>query len=115
MLTVLRLLPSRTETPVRMHVTSFKGSLANWVVTLQGWLRASREASGAEPFWLVISVGGVVVLTAWFLLASLGTHQIAREHGPMENLQAGLLVGGLLALFYRASQEKIPGMRIARS
>jgi hypothetical protein len=95
--------------------TSFKDSLSNWGAALQGRFKAPRDAKVVEPFWILIAAGGVVALTASFLVASRGGYQIAREHGPMENIQAGFLLGALLLLGWQAWREKTAGVRIMRA
>ena len=94
--------------------TSFKDSLSNWA-TLQGRRRALLDTSVVEPFWILIAVGGVLALTASFVVASQRGYQIAREHGPMENIQAGFLLGALLSLGWQAWRERTAEARILRA
>src|SRR5829696_5677700 len=95
--------------------TWFKDSLSNCGAALQGRLRVPLDTRVVEPFWILIAAGGVVALTASFLVASQGGYQIAREHGPMENIQAGFLLGGLLLLGWQAWRERTSGLRIMRA
>lgn len=81
---------------------------------LPGRLRTALEVSGVEPFWILISVGGALALTVSFVVVSQGGYQIAREHGPMENIQAGFLLGALLLLGFQAWRERAAEVRIMR-
>jgi len=95
--------------------TWFKGSLSNCAAAFQGRLRAALGLSAVEPCWILISGGGALALTVSFLVASQGAYQIAREHGPMENIQAGLLLVALLSLGWQVWRERIAEIKVMRA
>lgn len=61
---------------------------------------------------VLIAVGGMLALTALCLLGLPNAQQFAREHGPMENLQAGFLLAGFVKLCLTVRRKKEAGMRI---
>ena len=66
------------------------------------------KIQGQVLFKISALIIGVVLLTLWLLSLYRSDASIAREHGPMENVQAVLLSSGvlLLALFAVAARER---------
>ena len=63
----------------------------------------------------LIPAGGMLVLTAFCLLGSKDAWEFAREHGPMENLQAAFLLVAVVVLVCQVQNEKASATRILRA
>ena len=59
-----------------------------------------------------MAVGGLLILSVVSLALSHANHDIAREHGPMENLQSAFLFTAFLVLLRHAIREKNLANRI---
>ena len=62
---------------------------------------------------LAVALAGLLILSVLWLLLSHANHNIAREHGPMENLQAAFLFAAFLVLVHRAASPVTPVSRPA--
>jgi hypothetical protein len=58
----------------------------------------------SEVARLAVALAGLLILSVLWLLLSHLNHNIAREHGPMENLQAAFLFAAFLVLMHRAAR-----------
>lgn len=90
-----------------------KGSVSNWAGHLQG--RKAAQKKGAGRFWSLIAGGGALALTVLFVVAARGGHEIAREHGPMENTQTAFLLGALFSLGWQAWRERAAEVKMMRA
>ena len=77
---------------------------------IRTWFAPHAELVLARP--VLIAVSGLLALSAFCLLGLPDAQQFAREHGPMENLQAGLLLAGFVRLCVHVRQAKESGTRI---